>query len=260
MLKQHILQSVDFSSLMCAFVIKNLKTGECASYNENVVIPAASLIKIPIMAEIFGQVKAGKLSLRQRIVVTEKDKTDFSILAMLEAGNQYSINDLLTLMVVLSDNTAANLLIDIAGFDPINERIGCLKLKNTVLHRKMMDFHPGMAVERENWTTAGDMARLLEQLYRGEVIDEAASASMLEIMKQQLDRSMMRLYIPDETVIAHKTGELDGLAHDAGIIYQATGDYILVVFTWDAVHNNLARQSVGFIAKAAYDYFTEKYQ
>jgi beta-lactamase class A len=79
-------------------------------------------------------------------------------------------------------------------------------------------------------------------------------------MKKQLDRSMMRLHIPDDTVIAHKNGELDRLSHEAGIVYHETGDYILVVFIWDAVNNNLARQSIGQIAKVVDDYFTEKCQ
>ena len=258
MLISQLFQAVDLTKIHVAFVIKNLKTGESVSHHENEVVKSASLIKIPIMAEVFRRVKDGKLTLQRRIAVTEADKVDGSILSMLETGNQYSIKDLLTLMIVQSDNTAANLLIDNLGLDEINELIRCLDLKNTMLRRKMMDFQAGSA-GRENVTTAGDMARLLELLYQGAVIDKTASADMLEIMKQQRDRSMMRLFIPDETVIAHKTGELDGLAHDAGIVFHPSGDYILVVFTWGALHNMVARQSIGLIARAAYDYFTEKY-
>jgi beta-lactamase class A len=259
MLKERVLQAMDLTKFKCAFMIKNLKTGECGSYNENAMVAAASLIKIPIMAEIFRQVKAGKLSLRQRIEVEDADKVPYSILTMLETGNDYSIHDLLTLMIVQSDNTAANLLIDIAGFDAVNDLMGSFNLKNTILRRKMMDLEAGKA-GRENVTSAQDMARLLELLYRGEVIDEATSAYMIEIMKKQLDRSMMRLHIPDDTVIAHKNGELDRLSHEAGIVYHETGDYILAVFIWDAVNNNLARQSIGQIAKVVDDYFTEKCQ
>jgi beta-lactamase class A len=255
MIKELVLQAIDFTNFKCAFVMKSLKTGEYGSYNENVVVPSASLIKIPIMAEILRQVKTGRLSLHQKISVQETDKVPFSILAMLETGNIYSLKDLLTLMMVQSDNTAANLLMNMAGISAINEFITALNLKNTILQRKMMDFEARQA-GRENLTTPRDMAWLLELMYRGEVVDEATSAYMIEIMKRQLDNSMMRLFIPDETVIAHKTGELERLCHEAGIVYHEYGDYIFVVFIWDAANNNLARQSIGQIAKNVYDYFT----
>lgn len=259
MLKERVLQTMDLTKFKCAFMIKNLKNGERCSCGENAIVTAASLIKIPVMAEILRRVKAGGLSLRQRIKVKDADKVPYSILTMLETGNDYSLHDLLTLMIVQSDNTAANLLIDIAGFDAVNDLMDFLNLKNTILQRKMMDFH-AVKAGRENVTSAQDMVRLLELLYRGELIDEAASAYMIETMKKQLDRSMMRLHIPDETVIAHKTGELDCLSHEAGIVYHETGDYILVVLIWNAINNNLARQSIGQIAKVVYDYFTEKNQ
>jgi beta-lactamase class A len=254
MLKELVLKAIDFEKMKSAFIIKNLKTGERASYNENEIVPAASLIKIHIMIEIIRQVKAGKLSLKQRISVTETDKVPFSILTMLETGNSYSINDLLTLMIVQSDNTAANLLIEIAGIAEINKLISDLNLKNTILRRKMMDIEARYA-GRENLTTAQDSAWLMELLYRGEALDQESGAYMIDIMKKQLDTGMMRLYIPDETVVAHKSGELDHLSHEAGIVYHVNGDYIFVVLIWDAVTNNSARQSIGQISKIAYDYF-----
>ena len=91
---------------------------------------------------------------------------------------------------------------------------------------------------KENLTTAQDMARLMELLYRGELLDQEISAYIIDMMKKQLDTSMMRLYIPDQTVIAHKTGELDCLSHEAGIVYHEKGDYIFVVLIWDAITNN----------------------
>ena len=255
MLKELILKSIDFEKMKAAFVIRNLKTNEGALYNENEVVPSASLIKIQVMAEILRQVKEGKLALKQRITVKESDKVPYSILTMLDTGNDYSLNDILTLMIVQSDNTATNLLIELAGIEIINQFIQELKLTNTILQRRMMDWDARIA-GKENLTTASDMARMMELLYRAEVIDQVSSDFMIEIMKKQLDNSMMRLYIPDETVIAHKTGDLDYLCHEAGIVYHEKGDFILVVMVWDAVTNNYARQSIGQIAKIVYEYFT----
>jgi beta-lactamase class A len=256
MLQELIMQAIDFQKLNCAFVVENLKTGEHAFFNQTQKVPSASLIKLPVMAEVIRQVKLGGLDLHQRITVKAEDKVDFSILTMLETGNTYSLQDILTLMIVQSDNTAANILIDLAGMDHINQTCNAMGLSATILQRKMMD-QKAREAGRENYTSASDMARFLKLLYQGEVADKALSMLMMEIMKQQLDSSMLRLYIPDETVIAHKTGDLEGIAHDAAVIFHKKSDYILTVLTWNAVSNNEARQTIGQISKVVYDYFVK---
>ena len=254
MLKEEILKSIDFEKMKCSFVVKNLKTGECASYNDKQVVPSASIIKVFIMGEILRQVKEGKLSLKQRIVVEKDVKVPFSILTILDDGNSYSLADIITLMIVQSDNTASNILSDLAGMDNVNNFIRSLGLKDSVLQRKMMDFN-ARKEGRENYTTASEMSEMMELLYNGKVVDKDISAYMLDVMKKQLDTSMMMLNIPDETVVAHKTGELDFLDHEAGIVYTDNGDYIFCVLVWDAISNNYARQALGTISKVVYDYF-----
>ena len=256
MLDKEILNLIDFNKIKYAFVIKNLKTGEKFVYNENVIVPSASLIKIPIMMETLRQVKEGKLLLAQRIVVQDNIKVPFSILNLLESGNSYSLKDVLTLMIIQSDNTAANILMDIVGMKNVNNYIRSLGLKNTVLQRKMMDVN-ARKEGRENITTAMDMAKLLEIIYKGNKDNNPYSLIMKNILKNQLDNSMMRLYIPDDITIAHKTGDLDGISHDVGIVYLENVDYILCNLNWDAVTNNFARESVGKVSKIVYDYFKE---
>jgi beta-lactamase class A len=209
------------------------------------------------MAEIIHQVRDGKLDLQRRIVVKAEDKVPYSILTLLETGNNYSLQDLITLMIIQSDNTAANILIDMAGMDHVNRLCGDLDLPDTFLQRKMMDWKAREA-GRENYTTASDMAWFLELLYLGEIFDQASSTYMIEILKKQMENSMMRLYIPDDTIIAHKSGELDGIAHEAGIVYHEKGDYLFVVLTWNALTNNDARQTIGQISRNVYNYFVNK--
>ncbi|OBR90675.1 MULTISPECIES: serine hydrolase [Clostridium] len=254
MLYEKILDVIDLKKLNCAFVIENLKTGEKIAYNENVVVPSASLIKIPIMMEILNQVKEGKLSLKQRITVNDNVKVPFSILNLLESGNSYTLKDIITLMIIQSDNTAANILMDLAGMDNVNNYVKNLEIKNTVLQRKMMDSQ-ARKEGRENKTTAADMAKFFEIIYKGEKAKESHSVIMKNILTAQLDNSVMRLNIPDDTLIAHKTGDLDGISHDAGIVYLPNVDYIFCGLTWDAVTNNFARETIGKISKIAYDYF-----
>jgi beta-lactamase class A len=254
MLYEEILAAIDLKKLNCAFVIENLKTGEKIAYNENIVVPSASLIKIPIMMEILNQVKEGKLSLKQRITVEDNVKVPFSILNLLESGNSYTLKDVITLMIIQSDNTAANILMDLAGMDNVNNYVKNLGIKNTVLQRKMMDSE-ARKEGRENKTTAAEMAKFFEIIYKGERAKESYSVIMKNILTAQLDNSVMRLNIPDDTLIAHKTGDLDGISHDAGIVYLPNVDYIFCGLTWDAVTNNFARETIGKISKIAYDYF-----
>jgi beta-lactamase class A len=253
-LTELILQAIDPTAMKCGFVIKNLRTDETALWNERQRVPSASLIKLPIMAEVLRQAQSGSYSLTRRIRVKQEDKVPFSILTLLETGNDYSLQDLITLMIVQSDNTAANLLIDLAGMEKVNCFLAGLGLSATLLQRKMMDGAARRA-GRENFTCAADMARLLELLYREELVDAPSSARMLEIMKQQLDTSMMMLQLPDETVVAHKTGELEQIDHEAGIVYLEGRDYLFVMLVWDAPANRDARLAIGRASKAVYDYF-----
>lgn len=257
MLLENLVNLIDENKMKCAFVIKSLKTGKKFEYNEGVVVPSASLIKIPIMMEILHQVKDGKISLDDRIVVKEDMKVPYSILSLLESGNSYSIKDVLTLMIIQSDNTATNILMDVAGMDNVNKYIKSLGLKNTILQRKMMDIDARKA-GRENRTTALDMSNFLELIYKSSEDNDYYGSIMKNILINQLDSSMMRLNIEDNIVIAHKTGELDGISHDAGIVYLENTDYIFCALTWDALSNMFARKTIGKLSKAAYDYFKKE--
>lgn len=254
MLKNLILDSIDLEKFNCAFVIKNFKNGKEILHNENISVPSASLIKIPIMGEVLRQVKEGKLSLGQKITVSRDVKVPFSILTILEDENSYTLKDIITFMIVQSDNTATNILIDLAGMDKINEFIKSIGLTNTSLQRKMMD---SKAVEegRQNWTSALDVSKILELIYKGDLVDHNSSKLMVDIMKNQLDGRMMMADIPDDTVVAHKSGDLTGINHDVGIVYLKDRDYIFSVLTWNADNENLARQTIGKMSKIVYDYF-----
>lgn len=258
MLKNIILNSLKNEPIKYAFVIKNFSSGETASYNENTVVPSASLIKIPVMMEIMRQVKSKKLSLSDRISVEKDAKVPFSILTMLSGTNNFSLDDIMTLMIVQSDNTAANILMDVAGMENVNDYIESIGLKNTALQRKMMDFNAKIE-GRENYTTASDMAALLEMLYDGQAVDAESSSHMLEIMKNQLDTGSMMYGLPYETTVAHKTGELEFIEHDAGIVYLKNLDYIFCMLTWDASDNNTARKAIGKVSEIAYNYFVQQY-
>lgn len=254
MLKEELIRYTELLGVESAFVIKDFKTGKTISYNEPLVVPSASLIKVPVMIEAFRQIKAGILSPDQRLSVRSEEVVPFSVLEFLDHGNSYTLLDLIRLMIIYSDNTAANILMELVGRDNVNACIRDLGLKETKLQRKMMDSESRKA-GKENYTTAGEMADIMIRLYQGEILDRESSEQMLAIMKGQADECMMRVDLPDEIVIARKSGELENLNHEIAIVYSDQGDYLYVFFVWDARSNNDSRQILQRTSKIVYDYF-----
>ncbi len=195
--------------------------GGCAlMMNENMPMLAASVIKIPIMVEAFRQFESGEISPEDRHVLAEAEKMpSCGALNRMHAGLELTLRDLVELMIVLSDNTATNILIDRLGIDCVNATMRMLGLKQTVLRRKLFD-SAAKAQGKENTVGARDIGMLLERMYRGELISEAASREMLDILKNQKLNGKMPFYLHEKGIpVAHKTGEDDGITHDVGIVF-----------------------------------------
>lgn len=239
--------------LKYSIFIKDLADEQVFCLNENEVVSSASIIKLFIMAKAFELVNTGVLDLNQRVNIDKSEKVPYSIINELDDKNTYTIKDLIVLMIIQSDNTAANKLIEILGIQSINEFIKDLGFADTVLHRKMMDFK-ARASGMDNYTSALDVARLLELMYKGELVCKGCSDMMLEILKLQFDSSMMRIHLEDELVVAHKTGALSNIKHDAGIVYAGLKNYIFVMLTWDAESDSYARNIIGGVSRITYDY------
>src|SRR5699024_4260667 len=255
MLKQQIQQFISEKECNVGDYIKNLKTAEEIRINEEKVFPSASTIKLTIMIEIFQQVKDGKLSLNKKITLTEEMLTDGDgILKELALGHQFTIREIMTLMIILSDNMATNILIDLLSMEAINQNIADMGLKKTRLQRKMMDLK---AAEegRENQITAREAGEIMQMIYAGKCVDQKASEEMLAILKKKQVSGRLDLYLPEEVVIENKTGDLDCLEHDAGIVYLPENNYIIVVLTNEGKSNKEGREIIGKISKMVYDEF-----
>lgn len=141
------------------------------------------------------------------------------------------------------------------GIDNINNFIKETGFKNTILGRKMMDFE-GDKGRKDNYTSAYDVFLFLEKLYNHNLVGEKEDKLMIDILSHQLDFSMMRIDMLDDLKIAHKTGDLNCLKHDAGIVYsEKVGDYIFVMFTYEAQSDGYARKLICKTSKQIYDYF-----
>ncbi len=255
MLEDRIREFIETQEGNIAVVVKGLKTKEQIRINEALVFPSASTIKLAIMSELLYRVNEGTMKLGDTIELTENMKTGGDgILKELNPGHRFTLEEIMTLMIIVSDNMATNILIDMLGMDGINAGIKRLGLESTRLQRRMMDSQAARA-GRENLITAKDLAHLIELTYYGRNINKEYSDMMLDILKRQQVRGRLDLYLPEEVVTAHKTGDLDRLEHDAGIVYLPDKEYIICVLTNATATNRDGREIIGKISRLVYEAF-----
>lgn len=205
-----------------SFYYHNLVTGESCQYRPDEKMMAASVIKLYIMAEAFQRIADGRLDQGQMITMKKEDYVpSCGAVAYLHEGLQVTVMDLVTLMIIFSDNTATNVLIDLMGLEEINEGLRKLGYRDVWLRRKMFDLEKSRQ-GIQNLITAKETARFFQSLYEGTLVSKEASCRMLEILKCQQLNGKIPFYLkalPEEPEIAHKTGEDTGITHDVGIVY-----------------------------------------
>jgi beta-lactamase class A len=215
---------------------KNLDTGAAYSLGGEERVRTASTIKLAVMVEAFARVAEGRAKWTDELALTKEKKVGGSgILNELSDGLRLSFRDAVNLMMMLSDNTATNLVIDVVTADAVNARMASLGLSETRLMRKV--FGGGVSEEGRRPENARfglgrssprEMVALLEKLERGEVVSPAASREMLELLKRErgqeaIGRSLWR--VPKAT----KSGALDALRSSVGIVYTARGRVAIAV-------------------------------
>lgn len=174
-----------------------------AGVNERAVFESASLIKLLVLAELLREVDEGSVSLEEPL-----------------GGSTAGL--LAEAMISTSDNAAANLLINRLGFENVNSLARDLGLENTILSRKMLDFD-ARARGEDNFASAADMTKLLAALWEGDLLSPSSRRFALAALENQTLDSKLPAYLPPETRLLHKTGELENIEHDAGIIVLPDG-------------------------------------
>ena len=218
---------------------------------------SASLIKLFIMVEAFGQIATKRLDPATDIPFFEKDLVAGSgILQELPVGTHRTVSELIELMITESDNIATNLLIDLLGVETINARIHSLGCSETILRRRMMDFAAAEA-GRDNLTSARDVIRLLTRLYNANCVGAEADATMCSILERQTDRCKIPLLLPSDTICQHKTGELPGAEHDAGIVRTSKGTYLIAIMSDDLPDPEHGRQVIAQLSRIIYDWYDQ---
>lgn len=215
---------------------KNLDTGETYELGADDRVPTASTIKIAVMVEAYARVAEGKARWADELILVKEKKVGGSgILSEFADGLGLTLRDGVNLMMIMSDNTATNLVIDVLTTDAVNARMESLGLKETRLMRRVFgggESAEGKKEESKRFglgrTTSREMVTIVEKLERGEIISAAASKEMLELMKREqgtngIWREQWR--VPKAT----KSGALDALRSNVGIIYHPRGRIAMAI-------------------------------
>ncbi len=233
-------------------VIRDLGTGWTIQIDPDKAFPAASMVKVPIMAACLEAKMEGRLSLEDRMTLKRSDKTLGSgLLRRKRSGSVFTVDQLVELMVAHSDNTATNMLIDRLGLDYLQESFRAMGLERTNLARKMMDFDSrGKGIE--NYTTAREMADILERMYRKDCLSPEVSGMSLDYLKSQKVNDRIPRLLPKNVVVAHKTGLEREVCHDAGIVFTEHGDFLISVFTRTTRGPRTAKSLIASVSALAY--------
>lgn len=216
-------------------------------------VTAASTIKLPILLAAVEAAEAGRLDLRRPVPVPEAAILPDT--AVFEPENRraaYPLLELLYWMITVSDNTAANALIDLVGMEAVNDLCRRWGAKDTVLRRKMLDF-AALAAGRDNVTTARDQYRLYAGLWERVRRDRPGPwmLALDALMRQRCQEAFLRYLNGPGLTVAHKTGSLDHVRHDAGIFQTPRGAYYLGCFTWDGPSRDGAPEQDRFLGRIA---------
>lgn len=215
---------------------KNLDTGAFYSLGGETPVRTASTIKVAVMIEAFGRVAEGRAKWTDEVVLTKEKKVSGSgVLKDLSDGLRLTLLDAVTLMITVSDNTATNLALDYLTADSVNERMQSLGLRETRSMRKVGgggESRDGKIEENKRFglgrSTPREMVEIMERLEKGEIISPAASKEMIELLKRQQYHDGIFRYQWQHTV-ANKTGALDRLRADVGIIYHPRGRIVVAI-------------------------------
>lgn len=249
-----------FDSVM-GIAILDLTDGWIFLHNADRVFPTASSIKIAVLVELYRQDQEmrsgakGKARLDDIYTFDPKDLVEDSrIMAGLTPGVTHVTNrDLAQFMVAVSDNTAANILIDRVGKDNVNAMLHGLGLSKTMLRRKMIDTGAARRGD-ENVAAPEEMVRFLEAIYKEKVLNKEASAALIKQLST-LKQSYIPRLLPENVQVANKPGELEAVRTDSGIVFAPNQPFAISVMTAYDRDERAAERTISEVALEAYQYF-----
>src|SRR5438874_3252643 len=260
-LEARVAETADRIDGVTGVAILDLTDGRILLHNADRVFSTASSIKIAILLELYRQDQEAhsgakeKSQLDDNYTFDPKDLVEDSrIMAGLTQGvTRVTNRDLAQFMVGVSDNAAANILIDRVGKDNVNAMLHGLGLSKTMLRRKMIDIAAARRGD-ENVATPQEMARLLEAIYKGKALSKQATAEFIKQLST-LKQSYIPRYLPESVQVANKPGELEGVRTDSGIIFAQNRPFAMSVMTAYNRDEKAAEHSISEVALEAFRYF-----
>lgn len=247
-------------------VLEDLNSGDKWEYNEQELFYAASVIKVPIMVAVFRAVERLELSLSDLIILDKDEYVGGSgVLQHLTPGTSLPLSDIILLMIIQSDNTATNLLIDLVGVENIQQTMKEAGMEHSTFYNKLMLSKPNP--HGTNRIAAKDVGILLTKMAQGEIVSEQASKQMIEIMKKQQMRDCLPEKLPSPYSnfdngmpaweLANKGGWIPGTRHDVGIFF--VGDRKLVATVLSEKEDDvLAKRILSQIGYEIYQYLCKE--
>ena len=254
-----------------ALAFKNLQTGEEILINEKINFHAASTMKTPVLIEAYKQAASGKFKITDPILVKNEFKSivdgslyslnagdDSDSVLYTKAGTKLPVYDLLYLMIIKSSNLATNIIIDLVGAQNVNKTMREMGANDIQVLRGVEDskaYQKGM----NNTTTAYDQMLIFNDMAKGRIVDKKSSDAMVKILLDQAFNDKIPALLPKDVKVAHKTGWIKGINHDAGIVYLPDGrKYVLVLLSKELTDDKAGVAAMANVSKTVYDYFVQK--
>lgn len=270
-LKKEITEVLSGTQGFFALAFKDLRdTGQMILIHEKETFHAASTMKIPVMIEVFKQVEQGNLTLQDSLMVKNEFKSivDSSLFSLdigddsqerwyKKLGQKGSVYDLMYDMIIFSSNLATNLIM---------EKVGAANAQHTMREMGAKDIQVLRGVEDtkayeqglNNTTTAYDLMIILEKIARGEAVNEVSSEAMINILLDQQFNEIIPAKLPKEVKVAHKTGWITKVSHDAAIVMLPDGRrYVLVLLSKDWESNNAATETMAEVSRLVYEFMVK---
>jgi beta-lactamase class A len=254
-----------------ALFAENLKTGQTVALNSDEPVQTASVIKLLILYEAIEQVRSGKVHLESQLILHKADQVPGSgVLLFLDTPATLTLKDALSMMIIMSDNTAANLVIDRLGLASINARAQKLGLKNTYLYKKVFQPAEGpMPADQKRFglgkTTPREMAEVMRKIVTCDLAepgaperpdDQRLCGVMLHMLRNQFYRDGIPRYLEEfgaaeaSSAVANKTGSLDAVRNDVAAVSSKNGVLILSIFTYNNQDHSWSSDNEGEISIA----------
>ncbi|MBA2520792.1 MAG: serine hydrolase, partial [Chloroflexia bacterium] len=214
---------------------------------------AASTVKVALMVELYRQIDRGERALDDHYRLRDDDRAAGSgVLLHVHEGIELTLGDLIYLMISISDNTATNVLIDLAGMERVNATMRSLGMVGSTLGRKMKG-RPAEADEAENWATPNDYATIVRAILDGAAATAESCARMVDMLEKQQNKRRIARYLPeaDGTRWGTKTGSVLGVTNDVGFVITGKVTLIVSVFCENLPDQHVGEQVIGEISRAA---------